>query len=82
MSLAVSPNPTGDRIVRHSEYYIHGGDVIFRVRSPMIDYCSALVYDASTGGKLSLPRPSFLLYARLRFLSGQTPPTANPGGVQ
>lgn len=34
MNSAISPNPTGDRIVRHSEYYIHGGDVIFRVRAP------------------------------------------------
>jgi hypothetical protein len=36
MNSAVSPNPQG--IVRHGEYYIHGGDVIFRVRGFMIDY--------------------------------------------
>ena len=36
MNSAISPNPSlsGDRIVRHPEYYIHGGDVIFRVRGP------------------------------------------------
>jgi hypothetical protein len=33
MNSAVSPNPNGDRIVRHNEYYIHGGDVIFRVEN-------------------------------------------------
>jgi len=31
MNSAVSPNPHG--IVRHGEYYIHGGDVIFRVEN-------------------------------------------------
>jgi hypothetical protein len=31
MNSAISPNPQG--IVRHGEYYIHGGDVIFRVES-------------------------------------------------
>ncbi|KAF8271087.1 hypothetical protein EI94DRAFT_1556919, partial [Lactarius quietus] len=25
--------PNGDRIIRHSEYYIHGGDIIFRVEN-------------------------------------------------
>ncbi|KAI9465152.1 hypothetical protein BJY52DRAFT_1220856 [Lactarius psammicola] len=30
-STATIPNQNGQRIVRHAEYYIHGGDVIFRV---------------------------------------------------
>ncbi|KAI0300453.1 hypothetical protein B0F90DRAFT_1846470 [Multifurca ochricompacta] len=33
MNSAVSPNPNGERAVRHGEYYIHGGDVIFRVEN-------------------------------------------------
>lgn len=33
MNSAVSPNPNGERIVRHGEYYLHGGDVIFRVEN-------------------------------------------------
>lgn len=33
MNSAVSPHPNGERIVRHGEYYIHGGDVIFRVEN-------------------------------------------------
>jgi len=31
MTSAVSPNPTNDRIMRHVDYYITGGDVVFRV---------------------------------------------------
>jgi hypothetical protein len=39
MSSAVSPNPAaGDRIVRHNEYYIPGGDVVFRVRGSVVEY--------------------------------------------
>ncbi|KAH9067766.1 hypothetical protein EDB87DRAFT_1800610 [Lactarius vividus] len=33
MNSAVSPHPNGEPIVRHDEYYIHGGDVIFRVEN-------------------------------------------------
>jgi len=36
MNSAISPNPIGERVVRHGEYYIQGGDVIFRVRVFMI----------------------------------------------
>ncbi len=31
MSSAVSPNPAGERVVRHMDYYITTGDVVFRV---------------------------------------------------
>lgn len=30
-STATIQNQHGQRVVRHAEYYIHGGDVIFRV---------------------------------------------------
>jgi len=33
MTSAVSPNPTNDRVVRHVDYYITGGDVVFRVEN-------------------------------------------------
>jgi hypothetical protein len=48
-SIATSiPNHIGQRVVRHAEYYIHGGDVIFRVSYFM---CTVLVIDngPSTG---------------------------------
>jgi hypothetical protein len=36
MSPAISiPVQNNQRVVRHAEYYIHGGDVIFRVSSSM-----------------------------------------------
>jgi len=35
MSSAVSPNPASDRVVRHTEYYITGGDVVFRVENTL-----------------------------------------------
>jgi hypothetical protein len=38
MTSAVSPNPTNDRVVRHVDYYITGGDVVFRVCKSAIDY--------------------------------------------
>ncbi|KAH9975548.1 hypothetical protein BGW80DRAFT_1169407, partial [Lactifluus volemus] len=33
MNSAVSPNPNGERTVRHGEYYIPGGDIVFRVEN-------------------------------------------------
>jgi len=35
MSSAVSPNPAGERVVRHMDYYITGGDVVFRVENTL-----------------------------------------------
>jgi len=32
-SAAVSPNPAGERVVRNTEYYLLGGDVVFRVEN-------------------------------------------------
>ncbi|KAI0050764.1 hypothetical protein FA95DRAFT_1486672, partial [Auriscalpium vulgare] len=33
MNSAVSQSPVNERILRHDQYYIHGGDVIFRVEN-------------------------------------------------
>ncbi|KAI0002398.1 hypothetical protein BJV74DRAFT_815595 [Russula compacta] len=33
MASAVTPNPTGERIVRNNDYYLQGGDVVFRVEN-------------------------------------------------
>jgi len=33
MSSAVSPSPLNERVVRHPDYYIPGGDVVFRVEN-------------------------------------------------
>jgi len=33
MNSAVSPNPIGERVVRNTEYYLQGGDVVFRVEN-------------------------------------------------
>lgn len=37
MSSAVSPHPAAERVVRSVDYYITGGDVVFRVRGSVID---------------------------------------------
>jgi hypothetical protein len=29
---------SGQRVIRHAEYYIHGGDIIFRVRGPIFEH--------------------------------------------
>jgi hypothetical protein len=36
MNSAVSPNPAAERVVRSVDYYIIGGDVVFRVCGSVI----------------------------------------------
>jgi hypothetical protein len=43
MNSAVSPNPNGERTVRHGEYYIPGGDIVFRVSGFMIERVLCLI---------------------------------------
>lgn len=37
-SAAVSPSPLNERVVRNPNYYIPGGDVVFRVCESVIGY--------------------------------------------
>ena len=48
-STATIPNQNGQRVVRHAEYYIHGGDVIFRVSRSML-YTVLVVNDSPSTG--------------------------------
>ena len=41
MASAVSPNPVGERTVRNTDYYLQGGDVVFRVCGSVIGYCGS-----------------------------------------
>ena len=53
MDSTINTKQNSQRIVRHTEYYIHGGDIIFRVRGSH-DECFVLPSpncDASTGGR-------------------------------
>jgi hypothetical protein len=66
------------RVVRHAEYYIQSGDIIFRVRG--FTMCTVLTPDsnASTGGRYPISSTSLLFYARVGILSQQAPPPATP----
>lgn len=40
MDLLINNKQSNQRIVRHAEYYIHGGDIIFRVRGSHGQHCA------------------------------------------
>lgn len=42
MNSAVSPGAIGERVTRHTKYYIPGGDVVFRVCASVIEYCAVI----------------------------------------
>jgi uncharacterized protein (UPF0303 family) len=48
-STATIPNQNNQRVVRHAEYYIHGGDVIFRVSRSVL-YTVLIVNDSPSTG--------------------------------
>jgi hypothetical protein len=66
------------RVVRHAEYYFESGDIIFRVRGPIMNAVLTLDTDASTGGRYPISSTSLLLYARLGILSQNALPPATP----
>ena len=69
------------RVVRHAEYYIQSGDIIFRVRGSIMSAVLTPDSDTSTGGRYPISSTSLLLYARVGFLSQQAPPPATPGRI-
>ena len=66
------------RVVRHTEYYIQSGDIIFRVRGSIMSTLLTLDIDASTGGRYPISSTSLLLYPRVGILSQQAPPPTTP----
>ena len=42
MESAINQKQGSQRVVRHAEYYIHGGDIIFLVRGPIMSIVSTL----------------------------------------
>jgi hypothetical protein len=68
MNPAVSTKQTSQRVIRHLEYYIHGGDAIFRVCGFILSAVSMLNNNALTGREYFIPSTSLLLYTRLGIL--------------
>jgi hypothetical protein len=66
------------RVVRHTEYYIQSGDIIFRVRGFIMSTVLTPDSNASTGGRYPISSTSLLFYARVGILSQQAPPPATP----
>jgi len=57
MNSAVSPNPLGERILRHPKYYIPGGDVVFRVENMLFRVHRYFFTRDSTFFREKLPHP-------------------------
>jgi hypothetical protein len=66
------------RVVRHTEYYIQSGDIIFRVRESIMSTVLTPDSNASTGGRYPISSTSLLFYPRVGILPQQTPPPASP----
>ena len=82
----VGASPVGsEKVLRHHEYYISGGDVVFRVRTLQH---AARIYTAFAdltlfvhlGWQLPFPRTPILLHAGVRILPRASAAGDEPGG--
>jgi hypothetical protein len=81
MDSTANQKQSSQRVVRHTEYYIQSGDIIFRVRVFTMSTVLTPDSNTSTGGRYAISSTSILLHARVGILSQQAPPPTTPGRI-